>query len=109
MDKSKIEMAAKEAAMKHCAHYDEEAIFVKGFTDGAQWRINSAWHEVSETPQPRREFVYQGVRRGSLAMYYGIYTVNGKDDWDFVREFVVIERWAYLEDLLPDEGKETRQ
>lgn len=77
------------------------------FMDGAEWRIKSVWHDTAETPQPGREFIYQSIRKGSLVVYYGIYTVNGEDDWNFVREFVVMERWAYIDDLLPNRKEDS--
>ena len=97
MDKKKIERAAKEAAMKRCSHYDEEAVFVNGFADGAQWRINAAWHDAKDIPEPYKPIL---VVRDDGSHSVNMFPRNVKS---LPASF---KRWAYLDDLLPEEGKE---
>lgn len=93
IDKSKIDMAAKEAAMKHCAHYDEEAVFINGFASAAEWRINSVWHEANkEIPIAFRPILVEHDDGK-----FSVNMVAGKMQscpmaWS---------RWAYVDDLLP--------
>lgn len=97
MDKEKIESAAKEAAMKRCSHYDEEGVFVKGFADGAGWRVNAVWHETNDIPRPYKPIlVARDDGSHSVNMFHG----NVKS---LPASF---KRWAYVKDLLPEEGKE---
>ena len=69
---------------------------------GAEWRINSVWHDVKEMPEFKRDFIYQAVRK-SGEIYYGTGILYNNDEWEFRLEFVTIERWAYIDDLLPNE------
>ncbi len=68
---------------------------------GAKWRINSVWHDVEEKPNHKQTFIYQAIRK-SGEMYYGINSIFGDDEWAFLNDFVIIERWAYIDDLLPE-------
>lgn len=70
------------------------------FVSGAEWRIKSVWHDAKEKPDHKRDFIYQAVRR-SGEIYYGMTELFGDDEWDFMNECCIIERWAYLDDLLP--------
>lgn len=48
-----IEKAAIETAKKACDDFEEVFEFANGFMVGAEWRINSVWHDAKE--QPRRD------------------------------------------------------
>ncbi len=37
-----------ETAKNACAHYDEAFEYANGFIAGAEWRINSVWHDATE-------------------------------------------------------------
>lgn len=67
------------------------------FVSGANWRINSVWHEPSE--KPKKNDVH-------IAVYnkWGIKTDFWRDfgGWEkYVRLDKVI-KWAYIEDLIPN-------
>ena len=81
--------------------------YSRGFKAGAHWRINTVWHDGKEMPGYRRDFIYQSVRK-SGEIYYGLQRLYGDDEWDFLRECGTLERWAYVDDLLPDR-KEDKQ
>ena len=103
MDRETIEKAAKEFCItdKTCPGNRRLA-----FIAGAQWRINSAWHDARDAPEHKRQFLYQAVRK-SGQMFYGINSVADEEEWGFLKEFIILERWAYLDDLLPEgPGKE---
>lgn len=71
----------------------------KAFIDGAEWRINSVWHNMSEEPKCKC----------MLALYNNgcVITINwdGCMKWEKMNKLYRIEKWAYVKDLLPDEEK----
>lgn len=97
------------ARMKEAAQEDEDAIIdaygtdimdiQKAFIAGAEWRINSVWHNMSEEPKCKC----------MLALYNNgcVITINWDGDmkWEKMNKLYRIEKWAYVKDLLPDEEK----
>lgn len=69
----------------------------KGFIAGAEWRINSVWHDVSERPDERRAVIIEyGENRISLHE-------KGYDGpWKYNVEQFGFKRWAYIKDLIPN-------
>lgn len=94
------------------------------FKAGTDWRINSVWHDMkAEEPQAFGEYadkVYPQVPclvNGLLSTGYGYgvryWNVTEKcwddeecDDFECAKE--AIEKWAYLDDLLPQEKGGTK-
>lgn len=78
-------------------------IGVSCFVDGAEWRINSVWHDASEKPENGRyilvdkEYRIQAVWK----QYIG-------DDWLNDVNHFGITRWAYVDDLLPERKEEAK-
>lgn len=82
----------------------------KAFTAGADWRINSVWHDASEIPESNKrvlvcfenligEYVYYRIR---------IFKPNVLKNWNmgnFSLDKVLY--WCYLDDLLPERKEET--
>ena len=79
--------------------YEEEVR--DGFVAGAQWRINSAWHDASEKYEIRLPSVVV-FKNGRAAVYLDLRDVTYDGLWDEVKEY------AYLKDLRPDR-KENEQ
>lgn len=73
----------------------------KGFIAGAQWRINSAWHNASEKYEIRLSSVVV-FKNGSAAVYLDLRDVAYDGLWDEVREY------AYWKDLFPDRKEDER-
>ena len=99
MNRETIERAAMETARKACAHFDEAFEYANGFVTGANWRINSVWHDAgTELPDSRCDILVL-FRGGGCEM-----TDSGTrfDLW------AAVSRWAYVSDLMP-EGKEGGQ
>lgn len=69
--------------------------FAEAFNDGANWRINSVWHEVSEEPERNRIYLAQ---LGDCAFD----TFYDSENWVKFSRGVNMQRWAYVEDLLPN-------
>ena len=70
-----------------------------GFMAGAQWRINSVWHDdISECKEVKRWFVVE-YNNGYVDVLPDIRDLDG------VKDLVV--RVAYVDDLLPERKEET--
>lgn len=79
----------------------------KAFMDGAEWRINSVWHDAIDKPERNRDFLYESARgwfgiNNTTKMAREIYP----EKWDrFVEGYDVI-RWVYIDDILPERKEE---
>lgn len=98
MTREDIENAAKWHYENLCLYqdYGDEEVYLDGFVDCAEWRINSVWHDVKEMPENNRMIL--------IIMKHDIPTVLGPDN-TFFREEIKdrhIQRWAYVEDLKPN-------
>lgn len=70
------------------------------FKAGAEWRINSAWHDVTEEPELNEFFVYcdENDQYETDCFYKEfILTVN----WEDYVAVNNLKRWAYMKDLIP--------
>ena len=115
MTKEQIQLAAEDArralaeslTTRGIHHYIDDVSFFIGklsydkiaeaaFVKGAEWRINSVWHDVSERPDERRAVIIEyGENRISLRE-------KGYDaPWKYNVEQFGFKRWAYIKDLLP--------
>ena len=106
MEKEKIE----QAAIKKLPYSDEECSdsnytlgknvgFKRGFIAGAQWRINSVWHDGTASCEARRKALVL-FKNGNAAVYKDLRDIWFEQLWDEV------DKLAYLADLLPDTRKE---
>lgn len=66
------------------------------FENGAEWRVNAAWHDAKETPQERRFCLYI-LKDGS----YGCGYYHKRDNTIWYEQFENVEKWAYFDDLIP--------
>lgn len=109
MTKEQIKSVASEVALRMMFRSDihpsqqGEALFI----EGAEWRINSVWHDVSERPKFSGDL--EAVKflllenNGECDRY-----LIGKHDWDDVMGMAKFVKWAYLEDLQPEIKEETK-
>lgn len=81
------------------ANGDFESTIADAFEHGANWRINSVWHEVSEEPERNRIYLAQ-LGDSAFDTFYD--SVN----WVKFSRGVNMQRWAYVEDLLPNKQEE---
>lgn len=94
MTQKEIEKAAVDSCVFENSIFNPDLtpFYEKGFGDGAQWRINSIWHEASEMPEHKFALVeYDCFPKG-----HGYVVVP--DPREVIK---AITRWAYIEDLLP--------
>lgn len=76
----------------------------KAFAKGAEWRINSVWHDVKEIPE-QNEWIIAQFWDDCFDTYIMPIEEERWYDWCKV---MGIKRWAYLDDLIPErkEGAE---
>lgn len=100
MTREQIEQAAKETLVNEPVEIQATKVgaFQRGFVDGAQWRINSVWHEA-ETELPE-----SGCDTLVLFREGGCEITDSGTRFDLWR---AVSQWAYLDDLLPERKEET--
>lgn len=71
------------------------------FKSGAEWRINSAWHDASEKPELNEFFVYcdENNQYETDCFYKELILTVNWEDYVAVNNLV---RWAYMKDLSPN-------
>ena len=82
--------------------YEEEVR--DGFVAGAQWRINSVWHDNSIRPGEDCDVLVE-TKRGIEMDIYDIdkNELDNGTDWE-----ADVLRWAYVDDLLPERKEESK-
>ena len=75
--------------------------YSRGFRDGAQWRINSVWHDANEKPDKNQLVVFEGRKT-----YGRGYSMDFGENYDLLKN--VLLGWAYVIDLLPERKEETK-
>lgn len=100
MNKETIENAAWDYAESIPQNEDRKKYSWEDFKAGADWRINSVWHDASEKPDKNQLVVFECRKT-----YGRGYSVNFGENYDLLKN--VILGWAYVIDLLP-ERKEVR-
>lgn len=106
MTRGQIKSAASEAALRMKFRSDihpsqqGEALFI----DGAQWRINSVWHDNSVHPGEDCDVLVETKHRIIVDRYDTDYNeLDSGTDWE-----TEVIRWAYASDLLPERKEETK-
>jgi hypothetical protein len=96
MTKEDIEKAAGDYSGSSLGFTENNSVMAKhkAFADGANWRINSVWHDASEKPRRNKWYIAQ---IGDNAFDTFTDSVNWKS---YARSLNII-RWAYIEDLIP--------
>ena len=104
MNREQIEKAAGEYSGSVLGFKDNPVVMNKhkAFMDGAQWRINSVWHDASEIPQ--HSGILIAICKDGKAVLCG----PNNSDWKTTVKIFHIVKWAYLDDLLP-ERKERKE
>lgn len=104
MTKEQIENAAMEFAEREYEISDIDKIpLYKGFFHGAQWRINSVWHDNSVRPSDDCDVLVETTRRIESDRYDADYNeLDSGTDWE-----TEVIRWAYIDDLLPERKEES--
>ena len=94
MKREDIEKVADEFANKGCEISDIDRIpLYKGFYHGAEWRINSVWHN-SKTEVPDVNTIVLVEKEDGSIWQYKVFAKSQMLGW---------KRWAYIKDLIPNE------
>lgn len=104
MKREDIEKAvAIYTAQAEDSDYAEVRDVKRAFADGANWRINSVWHDASERPKDRNAQCLVEVKSGgsSFFLFSQFYHSGG---FSFMNGISNIQpkRWAYTKDLIPN-------
>lgn len=99
MNREYIEKAAGEYSHSSLGFRNDYYVMGKhkAFADGAEWRINSIWHDASEPAEQIRTILILNKLGGIQINYTGKFS-----DWSEYVKLRNIEKWCYKEDLLPN-------
>lgn len=102
MMQERIKKAADDFADKEyeISDIDRDPLY-KGFYHGAQWRINSVWHDAQEEPCNGKILIVETKNYGIFIAGPNIDT----KDYECLKKEFDINRWAYIEDLLPADSE----
>ena len=98
MTREQIEKASGEYSGSVLGFKDNPVVMAnhKAFMDGAQWRINSVWHDATKF-KPRH-----GSKVAVLVGGKDITVWNFENGMEQAFSCMSIKCWAYLDDLIPD-------
>ena len=72
--------------------------YEQGFKDGANWRINTVWHDATEVPKKKGYILVWAKCFGFVT-----WNVNVKPaEWNKICKDNQVVEWAYIEDLIPN-------
>ena len=96
MTREQIEKAAGEYSSSLLGFKDNPVVMAKhnAFMVGADWRINSVWHDANEKPDKNQLVVFECRKE-----YGKEYSVNFGENYPLLKN--VLLGWAYIKDLLP--------
>lgn len=107
MTREQIEKAWEEHTLCNPSMMDELSLNERqAFVKGAQWRINSVWHNSDEEPEERKEILVEYrfmTSDGEIEVRREV--VESLDDLSDI--YCDVLNWAYLDDLLPERKEET--
>ncbi|MCE9189179.1 hypothetical protein K0G57_20140 [Bacteroides fragilis] len=94
MTREDIEKAADDFADREyeISDIDRDPLY-KGFYHGANWRINSVWHN-SKTEVPDVNTIVLVEKEDGSIWQYKVFAKSQMLGW---------KRWAYIKDLIPNE------
>ena len=97
MTKEDIEKAAVDSCVIENDIFNPQLTpyYEQGFKDGANWRINSVWHDASVNPDTDKGDLLLIIKDGFGKNVYV------RQDAYYVRKYGCV-RWAYIEDLIPN-------
>lgn len=101
MTKEDIKKAAAEYANEACRplwRTGNEQVCMVDFIEGAEWRINSVWHDVKERPDENEPTIIEKNNGKTFFAEKGY-----KGPWKYNVEQFGFKRWAYIKDLIPTE------
>ena len=104
MTQQQIEQAAIERCTTATMEEWKKDFGIACFNDGANWRIDSVWHNKDEKPEIG-ELILLKHRIDRKGRMYHTAVLEEDDDWYATSAKGGFIGWAYVADLTPD-GKE---
>ena len=111
MTKEDIEKAAGDYSCSSLGFTENNSVMAnhKAFAAGADWRINSVWHDASEIPEANKRVLvcFENVIDGYV--YYRIrgFKPNVLKKCNMrISSLDKVLYWCYLDDLLPERKEE---
>ncbi len=101
MNRETIEKAARKELKGVVPAEWNQKPFIDIFVNAAHWRINSVWHDIDkDLPDCGRHVVNED---------WFDFEVNSVLELKRILKKYPFKRWAYVDDLMPDTGKEAIQ
>lgn len=104
MKRENIEKAAERNTEEYVKNGDLRGFrgsYRLGFIAGAEWRINSVWHKPCDIAEPGKDCLVEHMDGdGNVCI-----CIDWRSEYEWVNacHYDKILRWAYIEDLLPNE------
>ena len=106
----------KQALIKETERYIAQDIlyddvYVGSFTEkdgvdcaihAVDWYRNNIWHDASEKPKPNGELTKEFYQMKILVVHTDAVLIHKTYDYS---NLVNVERWAYMDDLVPNKSK----
>ena len=103
IEKAVAEYAARANPSFTNGDFDRNAV-AQAFEDGAEWRINSVWHNCSkELPTIEGKWILLEVLHNGNLLCVPVKWIN--DELGAMPHMI---RWAYLDELMPERKEETK-
>ena len=107
IDENKINAAAAAYANETWNNDEDQFMCMHGFKAGAEWAqqefVKSLWHDAKKKPMASCHVIALS-KKGMFV--YDFQFKEDDDNWARKFQLLHIERWAYLDDILPKEGDE---
>lgn len=108
MTREQIEKAAGEYSGSVLGFKDNPVVMNKhkAFMDGAQWRINSVWHDTCDIAEPGKDCLVEYMDGdGNVCI-----RIDRRSEYEWINacHYDKILRWAYISDLFPERKEETK-
>lgn len=96
MKREDIEKAAVDSCVIENSIFNPELTpyYEQGFADGAEWRINSVWHDASEKPKEKEHIVVVSESGNFISWF-------ATNDIMEVFKKHSVKMWVYSKDILP--------
>lgn len=97
--KEALKEAAKDFLKTECSIYpsDSKILAHKAFISGAEWQLNSVWHDAKEYPERGNQIIVF-TESGNFTSWFSTENISS----EFERFSVT--KWAYVKDIAPKGG-----
>lgn len=100
MTQEDIEKAAGDYSGSSLGFTDNNSVMAKhkAFSDGANWRINTVWHDATEVPKKKGYILVWTKCFGFVTWHINVEPA----EWNKICKDNQVVEWAYIEDLIPN-------